>query len=164
MEINMAAEALRLAERYNFAVFPVQPPVIGDPKTGKLPLIKGWPEAATTDPIQIETWWSRRPNANIGVATGKKSDVWVLDVDVKHDGLASLDKLAAESGEDWLPTMTALTGSFGLHFYFRYDASRPVKNSVSKIAPGLDVRGDGGYVVAPPSLHAIGNRYTWMNQ
>jgi putative DNA primase/helicase len=104
---------------------------------------------ATTNESTIRRWWTDEPNANIGIATGAVSGIIVLDVD-GEDGEASLAALEREHGP--LPeTPTVLTGK-GRHLYFAHPGV-PVPNRV-RVALGLDVRGDGGYVVAPPSIHA----------
>ncbi len=104
---------------------------------------------ATTESMIITRWWADTPDANIGIATGAVSGIIVLDVD-GEDGEASLAALEREHGS--LPeTPTALTGK-GRHLYFAHPGV-PVPNR-TRVAPGLDVRGDGGYVVAPPSTHA----------
>src|SRR5512143_3088103 len=111
---------------------------------------------ATTDVAQIRDWWSRWPNANIGLAGG--SSWWVLDVD-GEPGEQSLSSLILEHG--WLPEAPfAQTGSGGKHWFFAPDSR--VGNRV-KVAPGLDVRAAGGYVVAAPSNHASGGRYQWLS-
>ena len=126
-------------------------------KPGKHPRFSNWPERATTDPQQITQWFNGGAS-NIGIATGGDSGIFVLDVDVKGGGRKSLTDLIAEYGP--LPdTLQVTTGGGGSHYYFRHPGGQ-VKNGVS-IRPGLDIRGDGGQVVAPPSLHASGRRYEW---
>lgn len=114
---------------------------------------------ADTDQQIIREWWSLYPDANIGIATGDVSQVVVLDVDVKSGGETSLAILEERMGQ--IPdTWCVLTGGGGMHLYFRMpDAD--VRNSVSAVAPGIDVRGNGGYVVAPPSHHISGESYRW---
>jgi hypothetical protein len=119
---------------------------------------------ATTDPSQIKVWWQQWPDANVGIATGPESGLVVLDIDVDVDkgidGEASLRELEAGHGD--LPsTIKAETGRGGWHILFQYPQDRPVKNSAGKVGAGIDVRGDGGYIVAPPSMHPNGNRYKW---
>jgi hypothetical protein len=113
---------------------------------------------ATTDPGVVQVWWALWPDANIGIVTGAASGFWALDIDPQHGGDLSLEQIITQYGT--LPeTVEATTGSGGSHLLF----SRPVagiRNRV-KFAPGLDTRGDGGYIVAAPSLHASGQRYTW---
>jgi putative DNA primase/helicase len=114
---------------------------------------------ATTDPALITRWWRMWPQANVAIATGAVSGIVALDIDPKHGGDASLDDLEATYAP--LPeTVEAITGSGGRHILFAHTGGH-VSNSIGKIADGLDIRGDGGYIVAPPSLHASGRRYEW---
>lgn len=107
---------------------------------------------------QLVEWWLRWPWANVGLITGAVSGVFVLDVDPRHGGDGSLNNLQAEHGI--LPaTVEANTGGGGFHLFFRHPG-RPVKNAVN-IAPGIDIRGDGGLIVLAPSDHASGGRYVW---
>ncbi len=124
---------------------------------GKHPRTKHGLYEATTDHGQILDWWSEWPNANVGIRTGPESKLLVLDVDPKSGGGASLDQLSKKLN-GFPPTRRVHTGGGGLHLYFRYPSER-IGNSVGKLAPGIDIRGDGGYVVAPPSNHASGDRY-----
>lgn len=125
---------------------------------GKHPLTERGVYDASTDEAQITEWWQRRPWANLAIATGAVSGIVALDVDVAKDGPESLKDLEAEHGP--LPdTPVSLTGGGGLHAIFSHPG-QPVQNKVG-IASGLDVRGDGGYIIAPPSLHVSGNRYAW---
>jgi hypothetical protein len=99
------------------------------------------------------------PQANVAVATGALAGLVVLDVDPRHEGDGTLADLIAKHGT--LPhTPCAWTGGGGLHYYFAHPGSN-VPNSAGRLGPGLDVRGDGGYVVAPPSVHATGTAYEW---
>jgi hypothetical protein len=126
---------------------------------GKHPRVKDWPNVATTDEATIQDWWTRWPNANIGIATGAKSGVVVLDVDPDEGGALALEDLLAEHGS--LPeTVESLTGGGGRHLLFQHPGVE-MRNSASKLGAGLDIRGDGGYVIAPPSLHESGRRYEW---
>ncbi len=128
-------------------------------KAGKHPRIPDWPHKATTDLSTITLWWQKWPRANIGLATGRASGVVALDVDIIYGGAETLDVL--ESAHGALPdTVQSLTGSGGFHFLFAapYHA---VSNSTGTLGPGLDVRGDGGQIVVPPSIHASGRRYLW---
>lgn len=110
---------------------------------------------ATADEGQIRQWWARWPRGNIGMATGATSRVDVLDVDGEV-GAESLEDLVAEHGP--LPaTPEVLTGGGGRHLWFVH--AEGLRCSAGCLGPGLDVRGDGGYVVAPPSLHVSGRRY-----
>lgn len=133
-------------------VFPVKT------RTKDHPLLKEWPRRATTDPTTIEQWWTDWPDANIGLATGP--EVTVLDIDPRHGGDEALRDLEAKHGP--LPeTVQVSTGSGGTHYYFLVPAGETVCNSAGKLGTGLDVRGVGGYVLAPPSLHPTGGRYIW---
>lgn len=148
---RMPDAALAYAKRFGFAVFPCKP-------HGKEPLTKHGCKDATQDPKQIAAWCKRWPKANIGIATGKASGIVCLDVDAKTGGRETLAILEDENGR--LPEApTVLTGGGGLHIYFRDPGG--VRNSASAIGAGLDVRGDGGYVIAPPSIHPNGTEYRW---
>ena len=114
---------------------------------------------ASADADTIRAWWRQVPLANIGVPTGHVSGLVVLDVDVRGDGWPSLAALEGEYGE-LPPTWRAITGSGGSHILFAYPATGRVPNRVN-LRPGLDVRGDGGYIVAPGSQHASGGAYEW---
>lgn len=134
----------------------------GDPDGrgwGKHPRIGAWQEKATTDEPTIRGWWSRWPEAQIGIACGPESGVWVLDVD-GPDGAASLDKLIRENGA--LPdTLTIRTGSGGTHYFFRYPQDgRKIGQRGSTVGwrgSHIDVRGAGGQVVAPPAANRKGD-------
>ena len=142
--------AIALAAR-GFAVFPCQP-------RGKAPATSRGLLDASTDPNRINAWWRAVPDMNIGIATGCVSRFWALDVDGEN-GETSLRKLEAEHCA--LPaTVEVITGK-GRHCYFRIGGHAPIKNSVGQLAEGLDVRGDGGYVLAPPSIHPSGRAYVW---
>jgi hypothetical protein len=156
---HLKTAALALAND-GFFVFPCRPIDTPDGKKAKEPLVK-WKEAATIDPGQIAAWWSqhRRPDALIGLRTGMLGGVWALDIDTKNaDGITELKKLEAKFGP--LPeTYTVKTPSGGYHYYFKLPDGIVIKNSASKIAPGIDVRGENGYVIAPPSMMADGRKY-----
>lgn len=114
---------------------------------------------ASIDPKQIRSWWVRWPEANIGIATGAVSGFIVLDVDGPA-GKESLAALELEHGE--LPeTVAANTGGGGRHLLFRHPG-HDVANKTG-ILPGLDVRGDGGYILVEPSNHISGNTYRWQD-
>lgn len=122
---------------------------------GKHPRLADWTKEATNDPATIEGW--RWPAWNIGIATGAGSGFVVLDVD-GAEGRASLTALESEHGP--LPATTqAETGRGGTHYLFEHPGFR-VANSAKKLAPGLDVRGDGGQIVAPPSRTT--GAYRWI--
>lgn len=111
------------------------------------------------DEDEIRGWFRRWPDANLAIVTGRLSGLVVLDVDPGHGGDESFRRLVAEHGR--LPaTVEARTGGGGRHLYFRHPGGT-VHNKVG-LAPGIDLRGDGGLVVAPPSVHRSGRRYRWL--
>ncbi len=111
---------------------------------------------ATQDGAAICSWFNNGQAVNIGILTGIESGIVVLDVDPRHGGDESLCTL------DPLPdTAMATTGGGGWHYFFRHPGDE-VRNSVGKLGDGLDIRGDGGYVVAAPSIHISGQCYRWM--
>src|ERR1051325_1260864 len=127
--------------------------------SGKHPRLPKWPSRATTESQEIRAWWTRWPEANIGLLTGARSGVIVLDIDPRNDGDASLASLEARYGK--LPeTPRVRTGGGGLHVYFAAPASEV---SSGHPGSGLDLQGDGGRcVVLPPSLHRSGAEYRWV--
>lgn len=149
-----------------WAVFPVHGIVGGKctcgracKRPGKHPVTVHGLKDASGDQKVIDGWWARHPAANIGIATGAISGICALDVDVVKGGEDSLDRLIATHGQ--VPnTVEAITGSGGRHLLFRHPG-RPVKNSVESLGPGIDFRGDGGYIVVAPSRHISGNAYAW---
>ena len=157
-------ELLRLAAM-GFKIFPMHNPVgdgcsCGDSKCdhqGKHPRIN-WKESNTTNEDKIKEWNRKWPDANWGSATGSISGYVVLDVDGEA-GKKSLVTLVGAYGE--IPkTLTSKTGK-GFHYLFKApDIGLPNRTGME---PGLDVRADGGLIVIPPSLHASGNRYQWID-
>lgn len=105
-------------------------------------------------------WFDAWPNANVGIVTGAVSGIVVFDVDPEHGGDRSLKEFEEVHGP--LPnTVEAVTGGGGRHIYFAYPGVS-IHNRVG-LKPGIDLRGDGGYIVAPPSVHPSGRRYTWKS-
>lgn len=130
---------------------------------GKHPLTPSGCNDASANPEVISKWWSQWPKANVAIATGEASGIFVIDIDVADgkNGAASLAELEAEIGP--IPRDAVVrTGSGGWHIYLKL-ADLPIRNSASKIGEHIDVRGSGGYVVAPPSAHKSGNHYKWEN-
>jgi hypothetical protein len=123
----------------------------------KEPAIRRGFYSATTNPATIRRWFGGTQEYNVAVRTGMASGVWILDID--EGGAASLRRLEDEHGE-LPPTRTSLTTK-GMHLWWRTDS--PIPCSASRIAPGIDVRGDGGYAMAPPSIHPSGKRYEWLS-
>lgn len=148
---QMMAAALEFIE--------MQAPIFPLWEKGKTPKTGGGFKDATLNPKIVQDWWTKWPQANIGIATGSVSGVWVLDID-GDEGELSLKALEQKYGA--LPqSVEAITGGGGRHIYFAMPASGIIPCSASKLAKGVDVRGDGGYVVAPPSIHPSGKRYEW---
>ena len=145
--------ALSYARR-GIPVFPCEP-------GGKRPLTYNGFWDATTDTGRVKAWWGRWPDANVGVPTGKGSGLLVLDVDPRDGGPESLAALERENGP--LPeTARVRTGGGGVHVFFRYPAEKEVRNSAGWLGLGLDVRGEGGYVVVPPSRTQ--GSYEWIDR
>ena len=149
-------DAIRNYQKMGFALFPLIP-------KNKEPLTKNGHLNATNNLDDLERWWDRYPEANIGIATGEPSGFWILDVDGEQ-GEASLKELESEYGS-LPPTVEAITGrtNGGRHLYFAMPESIDIRNSTSKIAPKLDIRADGGYTIVPPSIHPTGKKYKWSN-
>lgn len=121
---------------------------------GKHPRTRHGLNDATVDPRQLERWFAAP--ANIGIRTGAESGLVVVDIDPRHGGDATWRRLTDRHGP--VPTYTVRTGGGGTHLYLQHPG-RPVRNSAGMLGPGVDIRGDGGYVLAPPSTHACGGRY-----
>jgi hypothetical protein len=130
------------------------------PVRGKRPYLNEWQKQASVDAYQLKEWWVRYPNANVAIVTGLVSKLLVLDVDNKNGlvGKATLRQLEGQWGH--LPATLTVQTPHGLHFYFEHPGGT-IRNSVSRLGDGIDVRCDGGYVVAPPSK--VGGRvYEWL--
>ncbi len=113
---------------------------------------------ASEDDLRV--WFARWPQANVGIVTGAVSGLVVVDIDRQHGGEESIALLEREHGA--MPrTVEAISGGGGRHMYYAHPAGH-VHNKVG-LAPGVDLRGDGGMIVAPPSLHPSGGRYVWRN-
>lgn len=153
---------LEHANKYSakkWAAFPLQP-------RSKLPVFLE-PEqsdghsyiSSSFDKNVINQWFEEHPEFNIGIATGRNSGVFVLDVD-GADGEESLEKLEWKHGR--LPETAEVRTGKGRHIYFQNVPG--IKSSVAQLAPYLDIRGDDGYVVAPPSVHENGHVYSWTRE
>jgi hypothetical protein len=141
----MLSSALALAKN-GMAVFPCR---VRD----KRPATANGCTDATSDLDQIRAWWQQDENFNIAIATGAKSGIFVVDID-DDDGAAALARMGV------MPDTVVATTAKGEHFYFKMPKC-DLRNSASKIADGVDIRGNGGYVLAPPSIHPSGARYAW---
>lgn len=150
---DMLAAALDYAGR-GVPVFPVKP--------NKAPYTPRGFKDATTDEATIRERWRRWPRAGVGVPTGFASGWLVLDSDPRHGGDVSLCELIEAYGE--LPeTLEAETGGGGHHIVFDFPELAELGNSRGRLPVGLDVRGEGGYVIVAPTLHESGRRYRWRN-
>lgn len=150
----MRAWALWYAEM-GLSVFPLKP---GD----KIPATANGFKDATTDRAKVADWWGRCPDHNIGIATGTPSGgLVVIDMDMHVEkgvnGYETLKEWQQENGE--LPdTWMSITGSSGYHWLYKDAASHGCRTGIYE---GIDIRADGGYIVAPPSVHPNGRRYEW---
>ena len=149
--------ALKYAER-GWAVFPVS--------KAKIPLTENGFKDATTDKATILNWFSQYTGANIGIATGSMSGgLVIIDVDIDENagkfGNDSLDEWCEKNGCFFSETLTATTGRGGKHYYFQ--SSEPFGCKVGALKD-VDIRGEGGYVVVPPSKHKNGMFYKWDDE
>ena len=141
-------DRLEAALRYIREDYPVLPV-----NRQKVPLVKAWPTAASTSESQVRRWWEQYPDAGIGIVTGERSGLLVVDVDPRNIE----DPRAVAAVLDAMPrTRTHATGGGGRHYLFRHVAG--VKNG--SIIHGIDIKADGGFIVAPPSIHSSGKPYT----
>lgn len=164
MEISKLGQAaLDYAIKFKWHVIPLTENAKFPPK------INEWQNKATIDASIIREWWSKWPNANIGIATGEKSGIFVLDVDGPlHgtneskgiDGHNSLEDLQSDHGGDIPATVEAITPSGGRHIVFKYPAGIVIPNSSNSLGDGLDVKSTNGYIVAAPSIVTAGE-YVW---
>lgn len=137
-------------------VFPVKP-------RDKTPMTERGFKNASNKPEIVRQWWAKTPNANIGLDCGRSGFV-VIDLDKRADadGLVEWERFTAN--HKLQPrTATSLTGGGGRHLLFKTLEGVKIKNSASRLAPGIDVRADGGYIVLPPSIHPSGKPYAWEN-
>jgi hypothetical protein len=136
----------------------------GDPEctnSGKHPRTANGLLDGTRDVTQLCEWWDALPKSNVGLCTGAESGFIVLDVDPRHGGHVTLAALEEKHGK--LPdTATTVTGSSGNHRLFKHPGRKVPNDAGLKLGAGLDIRGDGGYIVAPPSNHLLG-QYGWKS-
>lgn len=132
---------------------------------GKHPLIKAGSKmsAASSDVAQVREWWSTWPNANIAIALGPASGMFVIDLDVGEDtdGFIELNAWAEAHGLELPETLEAETGSGGRHLFYRWPGG--IKNATAWL-PEVDIKAEGGYVLVSPSSHVSGGVYRWRNQ
>lgn len=152
---RQVGEIERAAQDYaadGWSVVPIEP-------GGKRPLV-AWLalQHHIADAQEIAGWFRRWPDANVGIVTGRVSGIVVVDLDPRHGGQRSLAAFEREYGA--LPrTAEVATGGGGRHLYFAHRGA-PLHNRVG-LRPGIDLRAEGGCVVAPPSVHPSGRRYAW---
>ena len=139
------AAALRMAAK-GTPVFPCR-------ASSKKPLIAGGFKMATTEEAQIYSWWKKWPDAAIGLPTGTVTGLFVVDLDVKGgvNGKASLQNLETQH-EQLRQTFRVRTPSGGEHLYFKMPDGVDIGCSIGKVGDGIDIKANGGYVIAPPSL------------
>lgn len=153
MKNPQLAAALSYLRKHSWCVIPLHP------RTKKA-MVK-WKDYAKRLPTEqeVRSWWRRYPQANVGIVTGAISGLVVVDIDPDKGGNAKQWQRSYPTG------LMSRTGRGGIHLYYSYPKGLPVvRNSASKVAAGVDVRGDGGYVAAPPSVHANGKRYVWIER
>jgi len=160
---KMGQMAQTYARKKAWAVFPLK-------ERDKVPATANGFKDATNDVDAIGRIWGAN-DYNIGLSTGAASGVWVLDVDgdaPKGGGITGQEALAILTARNGVlpPTLNVRTGN-GAHYYFAMPAHRPIRNRARVLIDGqraaLDTRGDGGYVVLPPSIHPSGRRYEWSH-
>lgn len=152
---GLGDDALAYAADFGWHVFPCSP-------ANKRPLTAHGVKDASVDPEVIRQWWTKWPNAMIGVATGAVSDLVVLDLDKDAekglDGEASLLELL--DGKRLDDTLTSRTPRGGRHLFFSAGGEE-YRNTAGTLGKGIDTRGNGGYVCVPPSVNAAGKSYEW---
>ena len=148
---NSIFTAQAVSKQFNWFVFPA------DPAT-KVPCIYDWQRNASNDPDGIAEIFAKFPDAMVAVPTGPLNEISVMDIDIRptYNGFENL----FDKGIRIPRTPVVVTPSGGAHIYFRTDKTR-LDNSVSKIAKGVDFRGEGGYVITAPSKNHKGLSYTW---
>ena len=128
-------------------------------KKDKKPLLTSWKVYQERVPTEEEVrgWWEKWPNANIGLITGKISGITVLDL----DGPEGINTASIEIPSEYFDTPTVHTPGGGMHLWYKYKEGM---GNATRILPGIDIRGDGGYVIVPPSMNEVGAYYTWDSQ
>jgi Bifunctional DNA primase/polymerase, N-terminal/Primase C terminal 2 (PriCT-2) len=158
--------ALDYVERLGWSVFPAK--FAGKKKFGctSAENSNGNPWGSTRDPDEIRAYWRRWPNAAIGLPTGAVNGLFVVETDTIDghgvDGRESLIQLVVQHGDlPWTRMAESPTGS--VHRYFKIPQGVAIPCSASKLGSGIDVRGDGGFVIAPPSVRPGRGAYFWIN-
>jgi hypothetical protein len=164
-QVGALAAALALNAKYGWHLFPADVHAKKSYKSKQYSNGRNW--GMTNDPEEIQRDFTRWMRAGIGIPTGPENKIWVLDVDTVAghgvDGLTSLKQLKATYGP-LPPTLQARSPTGSLHYYFQWpdDGATIIRNTTSTIAPGIDVRGAGGMVLAPPTVRPDG-AYSWVN-
>lgn len=168
----MMFDTLQTYLQYGWNVIPIHGVIVG--RDGKMKCTCGKPDCtspgkhpttphglknATVRKDWVAAWWKQWPWANVAIATGQQSGLVVVDIDPRHGGSDALDDLFVKRGS-FPDTAEVMTGGGGRHFYFKHPGVA-IRNSAGKLGSGIDVRGDGGYVLAPPSAHISGGTYEW---
>ncbi len=127
-----------------WSIIPINP-------SSKKPCLESWLEYQRRLPTidEVNDWWTKWPWASIGLVTGEISGVSVIDVDPRHGGIS----------DNLTDTVKSQTGGGGFHYFYLYNHNVHSQNGVKD---GIDLKSDGGYVILPPSIHASGNKYTWI--
>ncbi|WP_258760699.1 bifunctional DNA primase/polymerase [Cytobacillus firmus] len=162
--IKLYKAALSYVQLLNWPIFPLHSIENGKctcgrncGSMGKHPRTQFGHKDATKDITIIKKWWKQWPDSNIGIPTGSLSGFIAIDIDPRHGGNESLGELVAKYGK--IPvTVEAITGGGGRHILFKYD--NKTRNKAG-ILPGIDIRGEGGYIVVSPSSHFSGRTYEW---
>jgi putative DNA primase/helicase len=145
-------ELIFLYQKLRFVLAPCNP-------DQKHPYIPEWQKLEQASAAQLEKWF-KNPKINVAIITGEKSGIFVLDIDNKNGATGSLSLQLLEEEFGKLPqTPTVLTPNNGIHYYFKYPQNTKIATKAG-IKPGLDIRGDSGLVIAPPSEIA-GKKYLW---
>lgn len=151
MSAPTCLDAALLYAKRGWRVIPVAP-------GQKRPPFKEWQKLATCDPEMIRRWWTMRPDYGVGIATGSESGLYVVDIDDTDDKAGS--KSWAELGVE-VETVETITGSGGRHLLFQMGRGDDLPNTSNKLGQYIDTRGEGGFIVAPPTIHPNGQPYRW---
>ena len=172
-QTEKASDVLTQALAYaalGISVLPLHAPLAAEPSSctcqrpncpsiGKHPAVEKGVHRASCALSTVAKLFDGTQHRNLGIATGAINKLVVVDIDKKSGGFASLEALA-QHGTPLMSDIKVNTGGGGFHLYFRHPGVA-VANSAGKVAPGIDLRGDNGYVVAPPSIHRSGSSYRW---
>lgn len=153
--------ALSYAER-GWRVLPIEP---GTKEPLKWLARNGWKHGAkdaTTEEDTITKWWTANPEAGIGIATGKESGIWCVDAD-GQEGIDNWERICRVGGIAISP-LYQFTGGGGRQYIYLWPESYTVRNGVHKLGPRIDIRGQGGYFCAPPTVHPSGRPYQWGDE